>query len=393
MNRTTKIGSRHLRPVPQNTLHAHLSSAPTTHLSGQSLTIDRFTTMGLVIFTLAYMLPLLPTYLSFLHTVCFGVACPAGQLTLQAVQALKLAGLSIDIFVAYTPVLTLLALMMCWIVAAVIVWHKSDDWMALLVAVMLVLMGTSYVTHLLLQQPSPWQMLALLLDILTFGVFFLVFCLFPSGRFVPSWLRWMLVGWIIWGLITIAIHNVPGFYSFHLIGFIAGLIVIVSAQIYRYFRVSTMVERQQTKWVVWGASVAIASVVGVSMPEVFFPSIVQRSWLYCLLDAPALTLALILGSLSIGMAVLRTHLWYIDVLINRTLVYGLLTANLAFLYVGLVIALQFFLQRLFSHTNDVALSTLTRDLLAVVEETMQPAHISLWLNTPQKHTEEPRHLE
>jgi hypothetical protein len=342
-------------------------------------------------------------------------------------------GLSINIFVTSTLVLTLLAMLMCWSVAAVIVWRKSDDWMALLVAVMLVLMGTSYVTHLLLQQPFTWQMLALFLDILTFGVFFLVFCLFPSGRFVPSWLRWMPAGWIIWGLITIALHGVPRFYSIHLIGFLAGMIVIVSAQVYRYLRVSTVVERQQTKWVVWGASVAILSVVGVSLPEALFPSFVQQSWLYCLLDAPTLTLALFLCSLSIGMAILRTHLWDIDVLIHRTLVYGLLTANLAFLYVGLVIVLQFVLQRLFSNTNtialvastlaiaaifqplrrriqkvidrrfyrskydaaqildafgdrlrlsdDVDLSALTRDLLAVVEETMQPAHVSLWLRT------------
>ncbi|MGZ3622765.1 MAG: hypothetical protein ACXWPG_06645, partial [Ktedonobacteraceae bacterium] len=130
MNRRTKIERRYFRPAPQKTLYAHFPSDPATHLSGQSLTIARFNTLGLVILTLAAMLPLLPAYLSFLHTVCFKVACPVGQLTPQAVQALKLAGLSIDIFIAYTLVLTILALMMCWIVAAVIVWHKSDDWMA-----------------------------------------------------------------------------------------------------------------------------------------------------------------------------------------------------------------------------------------------------------------------
>jgi hypothetical protein len=406
-----------------------------TRLTGHRLIIARLTTMGLATITLAAFFPLFPSYLMFLHTVCFEAVCPVGQLTPQAVQALGSVGLSINIFLDYTLVLTLLALVMCWSVAVVIVWRKSEDWMALLVALMLVLMGTSYVTHLLLQQPSPWQVLALCLDILTFGVFFLVFCLFPSGRFFPSWLRWMPVGWIVWGLITLAQHEVPGFYSFHLIGFLAGLIVIVSAQVYRYLRVSTLVERQQTKWVVWGASVAILSVVGVSLPEAVFPSLIRQSWLYCLLDAPTLTLALFLGSLSIGMVILRTHLWDIDVLINRTLVYGLLTTNLAFLYVGLVIALQFFLQRLFSNTNEVALvastlaiaalfqplrqriqkaidrrfyrrkydaahileafgarirlrdnvelSVLTRDLLAVVEETMQPAHVSLWLRTSE----------
>jgi hypothetical protein len=411
-----------------------------TRLTGHRLIIARLTTMGLATITLAAFFPLFPAYLMFLHTVCFEAVCPVGQLTPQAVQVLGSVGLSINIFLEYTLVLTLLALVMCWSVAVVIVWRKSEDWMALLVALMLVLMGTSYVTHLLLQQPSPWQVLALFLDILTFGVFFLVFCLFPSSRFVPAWLRWMPVGWIVWGLITIAQHEVPGFYSFHLKGFLAGLIVIVSAQVYRFLRASTMVERQQTKWVVWGASVAILSVVGVSLPEALFPSLIRQSWLYCLLDAPTLTLALFLGSLSIGMAIPRTHLWDIDVLINRTLVYGLLSAILLLTYLLLVFAGQYLLsdllgrsngvvlvgstllvaalfqplrlriQRLvdrrfyrrkydaakivaaFSVTlrNEVDLNQLQEDLLAVVEETMQPAHVSLWLRTPESYKQAAR---
>ena len=431
----TKIALGHFQPASQNVLHAHVFSPTTTHLSGHPLTVARLGTMSLVALTIAAFLPLLPAYVSSLHTVCSGEACPVGQLTPQAVQALRAVGLSINVFVAYTLVLTLLALLMCWIVAAVIVWRKSDDWMALLVAVMLVLMGTSYVTHLVLQQPSPWQVQALLLDILTFGVFFLVFCLFPSGRFVPSWLRWLPPGWIVWGVVTIFFHEVPRFYSLYLVGFLCALIVIVSAQVYRYRRVSTVGERQQTRWVVWGASIAMVAVVSISLPEALFSSLVEQTWLYPLLDAPALAFALFLGALSIGMAILRSHLWNIDVLINRTLVYGLLTASLACVYIGLVIALQFLLRGLLSQTNDVALvastlvvaalfqplrrsiqqsidrrfyrskydtaqilanfstrlrscddidlTTLTDDLLRVVQETMQPAHISLWLRPHQ----------
>lgn len=278
---------------------------------------------------------------------------------------------------------------------------------------------------------SPWQLPALLLDILTFGVFFLVFCLFPSGRFVPSWLGFLPVGWIVWGVVAISLHAVPRFYSLYLAGFLCALIVIASAQVYRYRRVSTLGERQQTKWVVWGASIAMMSVVSISLPGVLMPSLVEQNWLYRLLDAPALTLALFLGAFSIGMAILRSHLWNIDVLINRTLVYSTLTGCLACVYVSLVMALQFLLRGLFSHTHDVALvastlaiaalfhplrrriqhgidrrfyrskydgaqtlldfsvrlrscddvdlATLTNDLLSVVEETMQPAHVSLWL--------------
>jgi hypothetical protein len=381
--------------------------------------------------TLAALLFLLPAYFSFLHTVCLGSACPTGQLTPQVVQALRAVGLSVDVFVASTLAFTLLALLMCWSVAAVIVWRKSDEWMALLVSVMLILMGTSYVTHLLLQQPSPWQMPALLLDLLTFGVLFLVFCLFPNGRSIPSWFALLPLGWIAWGVVSICLHEVPRFYALHLMGFLGGLIAIVGAQVYRYRRVSTLEERQQTKWVVWGAGVAMIGVVGVSLPEMLFPTLIGQSWLYRLLDAPALTLALFLGAFSIGMAILRAHLWDIDVLINRTLVYSMLTASLALIYVVLVMALQFLLRGLFSQTNEVALvastliiaalfhplrrriqvgiegrfyrrkydaahvleafaarlrsrdeielTTLTQDLLEVVEETMQPAQVSLWL--------------
>jgi hypothetical protein len=144
--------------------------------------------------------------------------------------------------------------------------------------------------------------------------------------------------------------------------------------------------------------------------------------------------------LTIGIAVLRYRLWDIDVLINRTLVYGTLTALLAFIYVGLVLTLQFLLRGLFNQTNtivlvastlaiaalfqplrrriqqvidrrffrrkydaaqilaafsarlrsrdDIDLSTLTDDLLAIVEETLQPAHVSLWLFSPVSSKEQ-----
>lgn len=405
-----------------------------TCLSGHRLILARLGTMGLAGLSMVAFLLLLPAYLSYLHTVCVGATCPVGQLTPLAVQALQGMGTSISAFAVCVLLLTLLALLLCWGVAAVIVWRKSDDWMALLVALMLVLMGTSYVTHLILQQPSLWQMPALILNILAFEALFLVFSLFPNGRFVPYWIGWLPLGWIAWGLLVIFLHNIPGLYQLYLVGFLCELIGIVNAQFYRYRHISTSVQRQQTKWIVWGASVAMVGVVAVSLPEVLLPSLVQLSWLYRLLDAPVLLLALFLGALSIGMAILRSHLWDIDVLIQRTLVYGTLTASITSIYVTLLIALQFVLHRLFSNTNEVALiaatlaiaalfqplrrriqqgidrrfyrrkydaaqiletfgrrlslrddvelTTLTRDLLAVVKETMQPTHVSLWLLTP-----------
>jgi hypothetical protein len=140
--------------------------------------------------------------------------------------------------------------------------------------------------------------------------------------------------------------------------------------------------------------------------------------------------------LSIGVAVLRSHLFDIDLLINRTLVYGSLTATLAVVYVGSVVGLQATLQALTGQErlpqlaivvstlviaalfnplrrriqafidrrfyrrkydtrktleafsvklrNETDLDALNAEFVGAVKETMQPAHVSLWLREPDR---------
>ena len=145
-------------------------------------------------------------------------------------------------------------------------------------------------------------------------------------------------------------------------------------------------------------------------------------------------LILLLIPLSLAIAILRYRLWDVDVLINKTLVYGLLTGMLGAVYAGCIVGLQALLRGLVNQTSDVAivistlviaalfqplrkliqagidrrfyrsrydtartlaafsatlrnevdLSQLSEDLVTVVQETMQPAHISLWLRRPSQ---------
>jgi hypothetical protein len=207
----------------------------------------------------------------------------------------------------------------------------------------------------------------------------------------------------------------------------------VGVQIYRYMRVYDAVQRQQTKWFVFGFGVgvtflAIYQVLGAVMPGLS----ASDSW-YQLLNALTWLSIWTILLMSVGIAILRYRLWDIDVIINRTLVYGSLTALLALLYFGLIFVLQSLFQGVFKQNNAVAivvstlviaalfqplrhriqaiidrrfyrrkydavktleafsatlrnevdLNQLREHLLNVVQESMQPAHISLWLRPPE----------
>ena len=165
-----------------------------------------------------------------------------------------------------------------------------------------------------------------------------------------------------------------------------------------------------------------------------FPSPISSGLGYYLLEVVGYTFALLFGTISFAIAILRSRLYNIDIIINRTLVYGTLKVLLALVYFGLVVALQFLLRGILNQTNDIAiviatlaiaalfhplrrriqqgidrrfyrrkydaartlsafsatlrnkvdLDQLREELLAVTQETMQPSHISLWLRPPEQ---------
>ncbi len=404
-------------------------------LQGRWLLLARGTWVALVVLTLGIFGASLPVYIAQLQTPCTGSACQYQQLTPGQVGTLTGMGLSLGDYAALLVALTLALEVGCLVVSTVIIWRRSHDRMALLVALMLVLAGVTGVTATA-PATSPWLVPDECLTFLSTTLLVLVFLLFPSGQFVPHWTRWILVVFLV-GQVAVFFPDVsliPNA-SFSNLGWLVALselATVVLVQLYRYRRVSSPRERQQTKWVVFGIAVPIIVIVLMNVLYLIFPVLSSPGSLYPLAFNVVGTFLSLLIPLSFGFAMLRSRLWDIDVLINRTLVYGTLTVFLTGIYVGLVIGLQALLRGIISQDSSVAivLSTLAiaalvqplrrriqriidrrfyrskydaakiieaysatlrqevdldqlrERLLTVVQETMQPSHVSLWLRPP-----------
>jgi len=180
---------------------------------------------------------------------------------------------------------------------------------------------------------------------------FVFLLLFPNGRLVPRWMGLIL----LLGIIFSFFDNLPSKGSPFDANWPGWLYVlenlvlygaIIFSQIYRYRRVSTPVQRLQTKWVVFGGTVTLGVFIGLLVISLlvisFVPSL--NNTLFFTEVWAILPIAALLIPLSIGFSILRYRLYDIDVLINRTLVYGTLTILLALFYFGLIFALQYLLR-------------------------------------------------
>lgn len=416
---------------------ADLCSLADTRLRGYQLTLARsiwvlFTGLSLVIFFAS-----LPLYFNELQSICESANCIQGQPTHMTVQALHSLSLSISGYALGELVILICTAWVGFVVGGVIFWRKSDDWMALLVSLFLVTFATVNYSFpaALISLNSAWKVPVEVVQFLSnVSVAFFGF-LFPNGRFAPRWTGLLTITWTVVEALSSFFPGSPlDIANYSLLNglvFLSFLGLCLFAQIYRFRRVSSLAQRQQTKWVVFGFVIAGLGVAVLSLPYLIFPSQTVNGSLYDVLSTPLYNVVLLFIPLFIGIAILRSRLWDIDILINRTLVYGTLTAFLALVYFSLIFALQYLLHGVIGSNNDIAivistlviaalfqplrsriqqiidrrfyrqkydaartleifgatlqsevdLNTLCYRLLAVVQETMQPAHISLWLHS------------
>jgi cytochrome b subunit of formate dehydrogenase len=206
--------------------------------------------------------------------------------------------------------------------------------------------------------------------------------------------------------------------------FMYALVVVGASSMLARLRHAGRIERQQIKWFAYATAVAIS---GVILKNTVYPA-VGVTWVWWV-GLVLTTVGVVSSPVAMGLAIFRYRLYQIDIIINRTLVYGSLTAVLAAVYLGGVVLLQYafraltgegsqlavvastliiaalfiplrrriqsFIDRRFYRSkydaaktleafsarlrDETDLDALSDDLVGVVRETMQPAHVSLWL--------------
>ena len=267
-------------------------------------------------------------------------------------QALLVLERSLDFYAAGILGLEVAVVAAFSLTGVVIVWRKWDDRMALFVS----LAHITYAVYispaldaLMLAQPA-WQSLTNFVQAVGLGCANLFIYLLPDGRLTTRWMRLLAALWLAftmaWGLFPAVPFNLARPFDVPLVWFLTLMGWWFSAlfvQAYRYRNAASPVQRQQTKWVIIclaGGILAYAVVYLVGAILAALPQRVIANLLYDLFGVPIFLLLLLPIPTAISLSVHRYHLFDVETALNRTLVYGALTALLVAIYIGSVVALQ-----------------------------------------------------
>jgi hypothetical protein len=385
-------------------------------------------------------------YINLLRQVCD--SCP---ITPELLETLTHTGVSLRLWIFLNLVVTILVGAGWLGVGLVIFILRPFDRRAVLMSLFLMLVGPGLggVPFALTVAIPAWMFFQRTFSYLSVLGLLPLLILFPNGRLAPRWSLWPVLylfaaffpnAFLYGSRLDFGTWPIQIGLSLVIAPFLLTMFIV---PVYRYRKVFTLLERQQTRWALVGfvlagigiiltvASLMVGSGVNRELP------IQERTVIFGLIQTLGYGLSPLMIPIFIGMAILRSQLWDIDIFIRRTLVYSLVTAILGLLYLGMVTVLQslftavtgqssalslvlstLVIAALFNplrrHIQDVIdrrfyrqkynaeqalagfsalasretdLDELTRQVADVVEQTVQPEQVSLWLRRVSNHVQ------
>jgi signal transduction histidine kinase len=286
--------------------------------------------VGLAFVLIVLWISAIPLRFYELREICTIPPCEDARLSPQGHAFLLQRGLSSESYAAYSVAVEVVVAGVFLAISTLIILRQSENRFALFAAFMLLLFGIGVSETLNVLEPgSPGFKTGLrLLNSLGFVSFFVACYLFPDGNFFPRWSRYLTGAWIAleipWAFPNLI--SLPEWLSIPLtLSLIASCIL---AQIFRYRKKSSPVQRQQTKWVLFGLIITISGFASYGVLPIYFPGIVEPGILEIIFYGLGRTLvgiSMLALPVTVGIAIWRYRLWDIDLIVNRAFIYSALT--------------------------------------------------------------------
>ena len=203
-----------------------------------------------------------------LSTVCMGDGCISLAPSIADATFIQEAGFTLIQLAYFHQTLEVVVALAMLAVAAVIFLGRFDDWFGILVSFTILLLGLNFTVeadNAFINLHPTWHTPFEFLNFITAILFMLLLYLFPDGRFTPQATRYVAALAFAIGMTDALLSTMVALTNtIELIGvsfYLACLALGLGAQIYRYRLTSSPVQRQQTKWVLYGLMLFVLSMI------------------------------------------------------------------------------------------------------------------------------------
>ncbi|WP_409342589.1 sensor histidine kinase [Paenibacillus sp. MBLB4367] len=305
-------------------------------------------------------------YYEKLHSQCILQSCGSLAPPPTTTEVLNQNNLTVDSYAVVLVAIDCGLAFLFYTGAGIILWKSGRERMGKLAVLALVAYGTTFPSLVYLSSEGSEVLQRWPDGISTVGwmTLFLFFLLFPSGKLAPSWTFFV---WIPFSVIQLASFLFPDTsINLHqwsetarILYYLTAIGSIIYSQIYRYRKVSNAEQRQQTKWVVYGVTISFLGFFGISAFFVSDTAFSPASYIYLTV---ALHVFVSIIPLTLAFAILRHRLWDIDPLVNRTIVYGVLSLAIVLVYSASVL----YLSSVFRTEKSYIISLLATSIVAIL---------------------------
>ncbi|TES90726.1 MAG: hypothetical protein E3J88_03645, partial [Anaerolineales bacterium] len=272
----------------------------------------------------------------------------------EGLQSLSQLGITPE-FQAWWLVLVEIIFMLGFAIVGVVIYlQKSDDLATVSTSIMLIAFGTSIlnVTTSLAAIYPALEVPTRFAKFISWSLFIPLTYTFPNGRWTPRWTRWLALAWVGSNLAWLVFPELsnnptkpgmltqPFLFWFYLCWLLSGIL----SQIYRYWKSTSQVQKQQTKWVVFGFAIAVGGTFLEELPAMVNQGLMERftpaGIVYHMVSVAVFVFFAFSIPVAIGFSIRRNRLWDIDFVINRSLAYGAATVLLGLVFIGFFFIIQ-----------------------------------------------------